>query len=103
MTLYSKAQIGMKRLWKNCVCEIMHFVILDVKIPAGNEPASEKWSRYLLDQITEGSLCFPMHVFGLTAHKEIADIEREYYELNLFGFFVFDWESETWAIDGIKN
>lgn len=74
------------------------FVILDVKIPAGNEPASEKWSRYLLDQITEGSLCFPMHVFGLTAHKEIADIEREYYELNLFGFFVFDWESETWAI-----
>jgi CheY-like chemotaxis protein len=31
------------------------FVILDVKIPAGNEPASEKWSRYLLDQITEGS------------------------------------------------
>ncbi len=74
------------------------FVILDIKIPAGGEPASEKWSRYLLREIMEGHLCYPMHVFGLTAHRDIADKERQFYDSNLFGFFVFDWESEEWAI-----
>jgi nucleoside phosphorylase/CheY-like chemotaxis protein len=73
------------------------FVVLDIKIPAGGEPASEKWSRYLLQEIMDGRLCYPMHVFGLTEHKEIADTERQFYDSNLFGFFIFDWESEEWA------
>lgn len=73
------------------------FVILDIMIPAGTEPASEKWSRQLLRDIVEQTLCFPMHVFGVTAHTEIADAERQFYEENLFGFFVFDWNSNEWA------
>lgn len=73
------------------------FVVLDVKIPAGNEPASERWSRQLLRDIVEGKLCFPMHVFGVTEHRDIADVERAYYEENMFGFFVFEWGSHEWA------
>lgn len=73
------------------------FVILDIKIPAGEEDASEKWSRQLLRDILDGSLCYPMHVFGLTAHKDVADEERIFYETNMFGFFVFDWETDDWA------
>ena len=73
------------------------FVILDIKIPAGSEAASERWSRQLLRDILEGNLCFPMHVFGLTEHEEIVDAEREFYEFNMFGFYLFDWENDEWA------
>ncbi|MCK1728248.1 hypothetical protein [Bradyrhizobium sp. 142] len=73
------------------------FVILDIKIPAGEEEASEKWSRQLLRDILDGSLCYPMHVFGLTAHSDVADAEKSFYEANMFGFFLFDWESDEWA------
>ncbi len=73
------------------------FVILDIKIPAGQEDPSEKWSRQLLRDILEGNLCYPMHVFGLTQHREIADAERQFYEENMFGFFLFDWSDFDWA------
>jgi nucleoside phosphorylase len=73
------------------------FVILDIKIPAGEEDASEKWSRQLLRDILDGSLCYPMHVFGLTAHSDIANAEKIFFETNMFGFFVFDWNSDNWA------
>ena len=73
------------------------FVILDIKIPAGSEAASERWSRQLLRDILEGNLCFPMHVFGLTEHEEIVDAEREFYKSNMFGFYLFDWENDEWA------
>ena len=73
------------------------FVILDIKLPAGAEPASEKWSRQLLRDILDQSLCFPMHVFGLTAHREIVEAEKQFYEENMFGLFVFEWEGTEWA------
>src|SRR5207253_331530 len=72
-------------------------VVLDLKIPAGDEPPSEKWSRRLLTDILKGRFCFPIHVFGLTEHKDILQSERAYYEANLFGLYIFDWNEEEWA------
>lgn len=73
------------------------FVVLDLMIPAGGEQPSEKWSRFLLSEIMEGSLCFPMHVFGLTEHQDVVQKEREHYDKNLFGLFVFLWDEDGWA------
>jgi CheY-like chemotaxis protein len=73
------------------------FVILDIKIPAGAEAASEKWSRQLLREILDGAMCLPMHVFGLTEHHDIMEAERHYYESSMFGLLVFQWDNNSWA------
>ncbi|MGJ4952458.1 hypothetical protein [Bradyrhizobium sp. HKCCYLS20291] len=74
------------------------FVILDIKIPAGGDDASEKWSRQLMRDILGGELCYPVHVFGLTAHKDLDPAVRAFYESNMFGFCQFDFESDEWAL-----
>ena len=73
------------------------FVIMDIKIPVGMERPSEKWSRTLLTDILNGELCFPLHVFGLTAYKSSEIAEREFYDENLFGLYMFDWVDMSWA------
>jgi nucleoside phosphorylase/CheY-like chemotaxis protein len=73
------------------------FVVMDIKIPAGRSEPSEKWSQALLNNIVSGELCYPIHVFGLTQHHDVEETEREFYEQNMFGFFMFDWNSDSWA------
>ncbi|MCA0050642.1 hypothetical protein LB577_27440 [Mesorhizobium sp. B283B1A] len=72
-------------------------VILDLMIPAGDDDPSEKWSRKLLNDIVEGVLCYPMHVFGLTQHAELLPEAEQYYTRNMFGLFLFDWDNDAWA------
>jgi nucleoside phosphorylase len=75
------------------------FVILDLMIPAGGSRPAERWSRSLLGEILDGSLCHPMHVFGLTEHKELLPKVEQYYSRNMFGLFAYDWDSDQWAKD----
>lgn len=73
------------------------FVILDIMIPAGDEEPSESWSRILLMDIVDGNYCYPMHVFGLTEHGHLVPQLQSFYDRNMFGLFVFLWDSDEWA------
>lgn len=73
------------------------FLILDVKLPAGDGEPEARWSRALLRDILAGRLGAPVHVFGLTEYEELEAEERAFYDANMFGFVKFDWESDDWA------
>lgn len=73
------------------------FLILDVKLPAGDGEPEARWSRTLLRDILGGRLGAPVHVFGLTEYEELEAGERSFYDANMFGFVKFDWEKDDWA------
>jgi CheY-like chemotaxis protein len=73
------------------------FVIMDLRIPAGRGEPSERWSRVLMQDIVNGELCYPMHIFGLTQYKDLEANERELYNQHLFGFYLFDRNDDAWA------
>ena len=72
-------------------------VILDLLIPLESGSTSPENSRALMEMMLTGDLFPAAHIIGLTEFKNIAKVEREHYDANMFALEIFSWSSTAWA------
>ncbi|WP_224702708.1 response regulator [Devosia aquimaris] len=77
--------------------QVFDFVVLDIMLPAGNGEPHPRWSRILIEKIASGTLSTPVNIFGLTEYEDMAEQEKLFFEENLFGLSVFNWNEDGWA------
>lgn len=73
-------------------------VILDILLPAADGTPSQDSSKALIRQLNKGdALVPPMHIIGLTAYKDVATEQRDYFDQHLLSLEHYSEGDTVWA------